>query len=167
MADLMHDFDVVSRWENDIWDNMTVCLNFISRRQRKYLFDISHMYALNTSHFSSSSLNPYNNIYVQDKLDDWQLEMPVSRPDYRPHLGHSHPDPNINQTKGRYLGRRQAPLRSPQQRLVTFKSFLLYLMGHSTLANPIKFASAWVIRAILKRLPPRSDESISVQVLGF
>ena len=56
------------------------------------------MYALNTSHFSSSSLNPYNNIYVQDKLDDWQLEMPVSRPDYRPHLGHSHPDTNINQT---------------------------------------------------------------------
>ena len=60
MADLMHDFDVVSRWENDIWDNTTVCLNFIWRRQRKYLFDISHIYALNTSDFSSSSLNPYN-----------------------------------------------------------------------------------------------------------
>ena len=34
---------------------------------------------------------------------------------------------------------------SPRHRkdlLLTFKSFLLYLMGHSTLANPIKFASA-------------------------
>lgn len=145
---------------------------YFTQAKKIFIWHFSHLRTLNTSDFSSSSLNPYNNIYVQDKLDDWQPEMPVPGPEHRPHLGHSHPDPNINQTKGRYLEQRQArppmPRPSLQQRLVISKSFLLYLMSQFYfLANPIKFASAWVIRAILTRLPPRSDESISVQVLGF
>ena len=112
-------------------------LNFISRRQRKYLFDISHIYALNTSHFSSSSLNPYNNIYVQDKLDDWQPEVPVPRPKHRPHLGHSHPDPNINQTKGRYLEQRQAPLPHPRHNkdLLSLKAFCFICWVNSSKPN--------------------------------